>query len=213
MPRKMKDLTGIKYNRLTVIGFSERIGKNYYWNCVCDCGNTKIIVVQSGQLKNGGTKSCGCWNLERVTKHNLDGNPIYHVFNSMKSRCYSIKNRSYLDYGGRGVKICDEWLDDVVKFVEWSNINGYEEGLSIDRIDVNGNYEPSNCRWVDDYVQANNKTDNTSITYNSETRNLCQWADLYNLKRATLCYRLYIANWDIHKALTTPLQKNQYRDK
>lgn len=199
----MKDLTGIKYGRLTVLGFSHRKGKNYYWLCKCECGNE--TTVQSGHLKNGGIKSCGCLNSEIITKHGLDGNKIYHVFNSMKNRCLSVKHKSYERYGGRGITVCDEWLNDVKTFVKWSMENGYEEGLTIDRIDNDKGYSPDNCRWTDKHTQSRNTSTNTYITFNGESKILCDWADQLGILRPTLCHRLYVAKWDIEKAFTTPV--------
>ncbi|MGL5717266.1 MAG: hypothetical protein ACRCX2_29915 [Paraclostridium sp.] len=203
----MKDLTNMRFGRWIVIRFHERIGKNYYWWCKCDCGKEKRLNVST--VKNNPNASCGCYNREVITKHNLNGNKIYHVFNSMKSRCYSINNKSYHRYGGRGVTICNEWLNDVTKFVKWSYDNGYNQGLSIDRIDVNGNYEPSNCRWTDKSTQSRNKTTNTLIEYNGETKTICDWADELGILRPTLCYRIYNSKWSIEKAFTTPIRNNK----
>ena len=199
----------MKFGRLTVIEFHERKGKNYYWKCQCECGNTRI--VQPSRLINGTTVSCGCYNREVITKHGLDGNKIYHVFNSMKSRCYSQKNKSYPVYGGRGIKICEEWLNDVTVFHKWAIENGYKEGLTIDRIDVNGDYEPNNCRWITHKEQSYNLRSNKYITYNGRTQTICQWADELNIQRATLCHRIYVAKWSIEKALTTPVKSRKVK--
>ena len=200
----MEDLTGKKFNRLTVLGFAGRRGNNYYWECQCDCGN--IRQVQAQGLRRGSTKSCGCYNREIITKHGLDGDKLYHVFNSMRNRCYSVNNNSYHNYGGRGIAICDEWLNDVTVFIEWAHNNGYAEGLTIDRIDVNGNYEPSNCRWITKKEQSRNLRRNTKLTLNGRTQLLCEWSEETGIKASTLCYRLYKLGWSVEKALTTPVR-------
>jgi hypothetical protein len=199
----MKDLTGIKFGRWTVIEFVERKNKNYYWKCVCECGTIKIIQ----NPKSLKSKSCGCLVKEINTKHGLDGNKLYHVFNSMKFRCYNEKCSSYKYYGGRGIIICDEWLQDVHNFISWSNSNGYENGLTIDRIDVNGNYCPENCRWITNKEQGLNKANNTWLTFNGECKTLCQWADELGINRSTLCFRIYNKNFSVEEAFTKPIRK------
>lgn len=197
----MKDLTGEKFGRYTILEFVERRGKNYYWKCKCDCGNERIVQ----NPKSSRTVSCGCYNREVITKHGLDGTKLYHVLNAMKHRCYSKKNKSYHHYGGRGITICDEWLNDPREFVNWANENGYEHGLTIDRINVNGNYEPSNCRWVTPKRQGNNTRVNVNITFNGETHTLHEWSEILGIPYQTLHYRVRIAKWDIEKALTKPV--------
>ena len=199
------DLKGKKYGRLTFIEFSHRKGKNYYWKCVCDCGNEK--VVQPSGVKNGRVISCGCYNKEVITKHGLDGNKLYHVLNSMKNRCYSDKSKSYVNYGARGIKVCDEWINDPREFINWSLSNGYEEGLSIDRINNDGHYEPDNCRWTNKITQANNTRTNLYINYNNETKTLSEWAAQYGIKMNTLYYRYVLKKWDMKKALETPVRR------
>lgn len=112
------------------------------------------------------------------------------------------KNKRYKDYGGRGIKVCDEWLNNFISFYNWAYKNGYKEGLTIDRIDVNGNYEPDNCRWVDLFTQANNKRNNHFVTYNGKTQTIAQWAREYNINYSTLCTRI-ARNWDFEKAIKT----------
>ena len=199
------DLTGKKFGRLTFVEFSHRKGKNYYWKVICDCGNERI--VQPSGVKSGRVISCGCYNKEVITKHGLDGTKLYHVLLAMKNRCYSPKSNSYQNYGARGITIHEEWLDNPQSFVDWSLQNGYKEGLSIDRINNDGNYEPDNCRWVEKIVQANNTRTNLYIEYNGETKTLSEWAAQYGIKMGTLYYRYVLKDWDIERALNTPVRR------
>ena len=157
---KINDLTGKKFGKLTVIKY---YGSNKYkralWLCKCDCGNIKVIVGNS--LISGLTISCGCYNKEsaskRFTKHKLSSCKLYKVWHGMKTRCYDKNFIYYCNYGGRGIKICDEWKNNFTTFYNWAIANGYKEGLTIDRINNDGNYEPSNCRWATRAEQNRNK--------------------------------------------------------
>lgn len=190
---KLKDLRGEKFNRLSPI---EYLG-NRKWRCKCDCG--KIIDVFTNNLTRGNTKSCGCLNSElaskRSTTHGKTNTRLYHIYNSMKQRCYEINNPSYIHYGQRGIIICKEWLSDFINFYNWSINNGYQKGLSIDRIDVNGNYEPSNCRWITKEEQQRNKTNNIQITYNGKTKPLKTWCVELGLPYRTIFARYKYGNW------------------
>lgn len=122
----------------------------------------------------------------------------------MKDRCYNINSHAWENYVGRGIKICEEWKNNIISFYNWSMQNGYTDNLTIDRINVDGNYEPSNCRWVTMKIQANNRRYHKLITYNNETHNLTEWADILKINRKTLNKRLLIG-WSIKKAFTTPV--------
>lgn len=168
---------------------------------MCDCGKEK--TVRSDCLKNGTTKSCGCLNYEnRPSKHGKSSTKLYHVWASMKNRCNNMNDTNYHHYGGRGITYSPEW-EKFEPYYEWSINNGYREGLSIDRIDVNGNYEPSNCRWVTMSFQQNNKRDNVLITYEGETNNIKQWSDILGVSYNLLHGRLYKYGMDLVKVINS----------
>lgn len=156
-------LEGQRYGKLTVIKEEEPLYSNSNkmirrWFCLCDCGKTTI--VRHGDIRNGRTLSCGCYNFEKESKAKIHGysrTKLGRVFEAMKQRCNNPNNKNYSDYGGRGIKVCNEWQENPSSFYEWSIKNGYKEGLTIDRINVNGNYEPSNCRWTDCETQCINQ--------------------------------------------------------
>lgn len=156
---KLIDLSGQKFGRLTVMYRSDNRHNQTYWHCKCKCG--KEIDVYAQHLLTGKNVSCGCESLERIRElnktHGLSSTRLYNIWCGMKVRCFNKNSESYSKYGGRGITICDEWKEDFVPFYEWSLANGYCDELSIDRIDVDGNYEPSNCRWVDKRTQSINK--------------------------------------------------------
>ena len=194
-------MIGHRYNRLIVESFAERRrGKDYY-NCLCDCGNRKVI--EGYKLKTGHTKSCGCLVRENGLNnktHGMTNTRLYRIYAGIKDRCLNKSNERYSDYGGRGIEICEEWLSDFMSFYNWAIDNGYSEELSIDRIDVDGNYEPNNCRWATDEEQANNKRNSHMIEFNGETKTLAQLSKLRNIPVSTLLYRLE-SGWSIKQCL------------
>lgn len=192
MRGKFIDLTGQRFGRLTVIKRADSINKRTYWLCRCDCGKEKVIGMV--QLMYGGVVSCGCYQREISTKHNLCRHPLYSVWNSIKTRCYTPNDKGYANYGGRGIKMCDEWYNDFKAFYDWAYTNGYKDEKlpcgknrwTIDRINNDGNYCPENCRWVDRTIQANNTRRNHFVSINGETKTISQWAQSSGLKPATI---------------------------
>lgn len=172
------DLTGQRYGKLTVIGIAvDEVGKKKKWLCLCDCG--KEAIISSSNLRSGHTKSCiKCGHDEvrsQQLKHGYSNTHIYYVWNTMLSRCERPNAKSYFDYGGRGIKVCAEW-HDAATFISWALENGYATGMEIDRIDVDGDYCPQNCRFIPRLENANNKTNNKLIEYNGEIKTLADWS-------------------------------------
>lgn len=188
------DLVGQKFGRLTVL---ERTENNKWgqsrWLCQCDCGNKTIV---SGiDLNRGHTKSCGCYNLELAKErlpvkrtHLLSGTHLYNVWALMKQRCFNNNDSNYDNYGGRGITVCDEWLDSE-NFFEWAMSTGYENGKTLDRINNNGNYEPNNCKWSTPKEQGRNKRNNIHVDLDGETYVLSELAEMYDLPYPTVWQR------------------------
>lgn len=153
------DLTGRRFGRLTVIARAPNHKKQTVWSCACDCGKT--VAVQGGHLRAGKILSCGCYRQENskklATVHGEWGSKLHRVWLAMRQRCYNPRCKDFPHWGGRGVRVCKEW-DDFGAFETWAVSNGYSEGLTIERINVNGNYEPQNCTWIPKSEQAKNTT-------------------------------------------------------
>ena len=217
---RYNDLTGKRYGRLIVIEYVGKKDNDILWKCKCDCGEEKIATANN--LNSGRTKSCGCLLAEsRKKPHNLhpkfknrrkgiSHSRIYTIYRGMIYRC----NRNYHEnkrYYGRGIKVCQEWLGEngFYNFYNWAMNNGYSDNLTIDRIDNDGNYEPTNCRWVTMHDQQNNKNNNIRISYNGETKTLSQWCEELSLNYRTVLARNR-RGW-VPPKLFEPPHKNQYQ--
>lgn len=174
------DLTSKRFGRLLVLEKCGHIGKYIAWKCKCDCGNETVVSVNN--LQNGSTNSCGCFARElssaRRKTHGLTNTALHKTWRNIKTRCYNPNCQKYKNYGGKGILMCDEWLNDFNSFYEWSIKNGWKDGLTIDRIDVDGNYEPSNCRWVDWETQQRNKSNNIYVEFDGKKVCLKEYAEL-----------------------------------
>ena len=160
--RQLNNITGQRFGRLVVLERAENGNHNQTrWKCLCDCGNTTIVL--GGNLQSGNTKSCGCLGSEltasgqRTKKHGKTGTRLYRIWHAMRNRCHATSQDNYKYYGARGIKVCPEWEHDFVAFRNWALSHGYQDNLTIDRIDPNGNYEPSNCRWLSIQDQQRNR--------------------------------------------------------
>lgn len=203
---RFEDLTGRRFGRLTVIEIAPRnpSSPSTRWYCQCDCGNKTIAYAP--MLKNGTKLSCGCLKKERqlmtATKHGGRRTRLYHIWSMMKQRTDNPKHTAYKNYGGKGVRVCTEWHDDFAAFRDWALSSGYKDSLTIDRIDVNGNYEPGNCRWVSKAEQNRNQTRNVRLTYNGETLLMSDWAKRLGISAQALYRRINVLQWPLERALS-----------
>ena len=188
-----KDLTGQKFGRLTVIERAPNKFKKTMWRCRCDC--KKEIITRSDSLLNGRTKSCGCLQKENANghtpTHGMSKATIYRKYVSIKNRCLNLKAENFPRYGGRGIKIYPEWIDNFQSFYDYVSALPHfgEKGYSLDRIDNNGNYEPNNLRWADRKTQGRNKRNNVLVEYQDSKMTLAEAAELSNIPYKTLYFR------------------------
>lgn len=201
------DLTGNKYGKLTVIGRQPNAPCGVtVWECKCDCGNTKN--VRGNNLKSGAVKSCGCLLKEapklRAT-HNMSETRLYREWASMKARCSYSSQACYKSYGARGIKVCEEWEHSFSDFAGWALSHGYNDGLTLERIDVDKGYSPNNCKWITLGEQANNRRTNVLITYQGETLNLSQWCKRFGKDYRLVHNRMRKNGWSFEKAMFEPV--------
>lgn len=211
------DLSGERFGRLTVIKDSGRrtARKVIIWDCICDCGNNKYVPTD--YLTSGDTRSCGCLfkEISRRPKNVRHGDAtrsgkyarLYKTWISMKRRCDDPSDSNYKNYGGRGILVCDEW-DTYENFRDWALSNGYDDSLTIDRIDVNGDYEPNNCRWADAVTQSNNRRSNHRLEYNGETHTIKEWSRITGLSDDTIGHRIKYG-WTIEDTLTKAVRERR----
>lgn len=213
---KYVDLTGKRFGKLVAMArHYDKEKKVTLWTCKCDCGN--IAVVRANRLVHGRTKSCGCLrvesNLENKTTHGLSDTHLYAVWNGMKGRCYNPNNHNYKRYGARGISVCDEWKDSFERFCDWALRTGYKDGMSIDRIDNDGNYCPSNCRWADTKTQNNNRGVSLMYTYNGKTQNLSTWCEELGLPYFRTWQRIVQYGYSFEQAISLPKHKQRKKQK
>ena len=208
---KRIDRTGMVYGRLTVLEVAYVKNATVYWKCKCECGNE--VVVKGGNLQSGNTTSCGCLGIANrqrqmdvfTAKNKTHGHGhtrLSRIWYHMKERCNNPNSKDYDLYGGRGISVCDEWngSDGFQAFYQWSMENGYDDNLSIDRIDTDGNYEPGNCQWSNDVEQANNRRSNRMLTINGKTQTFAEWCRQCNIKYHKVRDRME-SGWTAEEAL------------
>ena len=213
----IKDMKGLQFGYLTVIDYagSNKNGRAI-WICKCKCG--KIHETLGKYLRDGSATSCGCRKLKiladttkRQTTHGMSNTRLYQIWQGIRGRCNNPNDESYYNYGGRKIRICKDW-DEFINFYYWAINNGYSEGLTIDRINSNGNYDPDNCRWADYKTQGNNTRRNHKLTYKGITKTMAEWAELKGIKYSTLRGRINIYHWSVEKALETPVRPLKRRN-
>lgn len=196
---KVTEMTGQRFDRLTVTGLAEGSKGARRWNCTCDCGAE--VVVAGHHLRSGATRSCGCLQRElmskRSTSHGKSRSRTYTIWVRMRDRCANPKNLRFSQYGGRGIAVCDRW-QSFGNFL--ADMGECPDGMSIDRIDANGNYEPGNCRWATEKTQQNNRRTNRMITFDGRTQSMSEWAREVGIKPGTLRARIE-SGWNLEQAL------------
>lgn len=196
--KKVIDLTGRRFGRLTVTDAAERTGRRITWLCICACGNEK--VVRGDHLKSGHTASCGCLPSGNRT-HGQRNTPLYGRWASMVSRTTNPNHPRYPDYGGRGITVCERWKS----FEGFAEDMGstFSPELSLERIDNGRGYEPGNCRWATVIEQARNKRSSHLVTFRGQTKTIAEWAELLGLNYETVHTRLGKQGWPVDRALMT----------
>lgn len=216
MAARALDLTGQKFGRLTAIcNTGRRQLRNFIWKFRCDCGVE--IERPYGEVRRGNVQSCGCLQREgaaqrlkavthlgtaSVTTHGMTGTPTFISWDSMKQRCLNHRHKSFPQYGGRGIKVCDRWLESFENFM--ADMGERPDGMTLERDDVDGDYEPSNCHWATAKEQGNNRRNNRMLSHAGETMTVKEWADRIGISDKALLYRIN-NGWSTEEALTREL--------
>lgn len=199
------EILGQRFARLVVIEQSASENDKTRWLCRCDCGN--VLTTTVSHLRRGNTKSCGCLRREQsrlsLLKHGRSHTQIYGVWQAMRARCFDLDDQKYPDYGGRGITVCDRWRKNFEPFL--ADMGERPLGLTLHRIDNNGNYEPGNCCWATPKTQANNTRRNRRMAFGGATLTLTEWAQRLGITPGSLHSRL--SKWSLEKALTTAKRK------
>ncbi len=195
------DIAGQKFGRLTAISLNKdrsALKRRSYYNCVCDCGNVRVVDANS--LRLGKSKSCGCLKNElssirskdTAAKHRMSNTRLYRCWIDMRRRCNKVDYENYAGYGGRGITVCEEWDKDFVPFYEWAMSNGYQDNFTLDRINNEKGYSPDNCRWASRVVQQNNRRNTVFITIGDTSHTVTDWAKISGLRRETIYHRYFL---------------------
>ncbi len=206
---KRECLVGRVFGRWTVVSDApDRLGR--YLNCICVCGSSKEVAI--GSIRSGISQSCGCLNAElsseRRTTHGVSGTRTYNIWVSMKARCLNVQNHAYANYGKRGIKVCERWMT----FENFRDDMGEcPEGMSIDRVDNNKGYEPTNCKWATAKTQANNKRTNRTYKVDGNAMTISQISEMFGIEYWMLRARLVILKWPVSRAISEPSrQKHKF---
>lgn len=212
MPRKI-EMVGRRFGRLLVVAQDEHKGAEVAWLCQCECGGS--LAVRGAALRSGNTKSCGCIHREQIVKrnkehptaahtiHGMSGTRTFRIWCEMRKRCTNPNSQMFRHYGGRGIKVCSRWS----KFENFlADMGEVPAGRSIDRIDVNGNYSPGNCRWADNITQGRNRRNNRIISFKGEKKCLSEWAEELGMEVVTLHSRLS-GGWTVEQAFGLPVER------
>lgn len=201
---KAKDLTGKKFGRLKCIKIAKKRfkGERVRWVCECFCGN--IVEIFSDNLLSGNTKSCGCLDHEKTTSHGMSNSRIYQLWSQIKQRCGNENNLHYKNYGGRGIRLCDDWMS-FKSFYDWAILNGYEDGLTIERLDNNKGYSPDNCTFITKSEQSKNRRVNYRVNINGSVMCLYDACKHLYIDYSLVQNRIKNLGWDVDKALYTKI--------
>lgn len=210
---KLEIKSGDQYNRWTVLEEVEprayKSRKIRMFRCRCECGRIGIVI--GSQLKHGHSKSCGCLQKEKTvemgTRHGFSKHPLFPVYWEARHRCESPTNKDFTNYGGRGIKFCEEWKQNLSAFFEWAECNGYKHGLQLDRKDNNGDYCPENCRFVSPKENARNRRITLRLEDGTPLLDVYDRAEVKCVSRSTFVARVTKSGWDVQRALHEPVKR------